>query len=194
MPKNTGDCCFRELTHVILTTLCLVAQSPWPLCNPLDCSPAPSPDSSAHGIFLARTLEWVAMPSCRGGGHKPRDWIFVSCVSCIAGGFLTCWAMGEALNSHDNSIKYYFSSFLKRQLRLRPASSLSPQPPLLVSIRLLSRLLTVCLLSSPGHLLQGETSPTPAPIPLRVRLPAGLAIMVFRLYPHSSVGSWDRVH
>ena len=114
MPKNNGDCCFRELTHVILTTLCLVAQSPWPLCNPLDCSPAPSPDSSAHGIFLARTLEWLAMPSCRGGGHKPRDWICVSCVSCIAGGFLTCWAMGEALNSHDNSIKYYFSSFLNR--------------------------------------------------------------------------------
>ena len=33
------------------------------LCNPMDCSP---PGSSVHGIFQARTLEWVAMPSSRG--------------------------------------------------------------------------------------------------------------------------------
>ena len=33
------------------------------LCNPMDCSP---PNSSVHGIFHARTLEWVAMPSSRG--------------------------------------------------------------------------------------------------------------------------------
>ena len=28
------------------------------LCDPMDCSP---PGSSAHGIFQARTLEWVAI-------------------------------------------------------------------------------------------------------------------------------------
>ena len=28
------------------------------LCNPMDCSP---PGSSAHGIFQARVLEWVAI-------------------------------------------------------------------------------------------------------------------------------------
>lgn len=29
------------------------------LCNPMNCSP---PDSSVHGIFQARILEWVPFP------------------------------------------------------------------------------------------------------------------------------------
>ena len=33
------------------------------LCDPVDCSP---PGSSVHGIFQARVLEWVAMPSSTG--------------------------------------------------------------------------------------------------------------------------------
>ena len=36
---------------------------------PMDCS---RPSSSVHGIFQARTLEWVAMPSFRGSSW-PRD-------------------------------------------------------------------------------------------------------------------------
>ena len=32
-------------------------------CDPIDCSP---PGSSAHGIFQARILEWVAIPFSRG--------------------------------------------------------------------------------------------------------------------------------
>ena len=35
-----------------------VAQSCPTLCNPMDCSP---PGFSIHGIFQARTLEWVAI-------------------------------------------------------------------------------------------------------------------------------------
>ena len=33
------------------------------LCDPMDCGP---PGSSVHGIFQARILEWVVMPSSRG--------------------------------------------------------------------------------------------------------------------------------
>ena len=40
-----------------------VAQSCPTLCDPMDCSP---PGSSVHGIFQAKILEWVAVPSCRG--------------------------------------------------------------------------------------------------------------------------------
>ena len=40
-----------------------VTQSCPALCDPLDCSP---PGSSAYGIFQARILEWVDMPSSRG--------------------------------------------------------------------------------------------------------------------------------
>ena len=46
-------------------------QTPCPtLCDPMDCSP---PGSSAHGIFLARILEWVAISFSRRSS-RPRDW------------------------------------------------------------------------------------------------------------------------
>ena len=54
-------------------------------CDPTDCSP---PSSSVHGIFQARILKWVSMPSSRRSS-QPRDLTHVSYVSCIAGGFFT---------------------------------------------------------------------------------------------------------
>ena len=47
----------------------LVAQLCPTLWDPRDCSP---PGSSVHGIFQARRLEWVAMPSSKGSSW-PRD-------------------------------------------------------------------------------------------------------------------------
>ena len=41
----------------------LVTQSGPTLCDPMDCSP---PMSSAHGIFQARILEWIAISFSRG--------------------------------------------------------------------------------------------------------------------------------
>ena len=41
----------------------LLAQLYPTLCDPVDCSP---PDSSVHGIFQTRILEWVAISSSRG--------------------------------------------------------------------------------------------------------------------------------
>ena len=49
------------------------------LCDPMDCSP---PGSSVHGVLQARILEWVSI-SCSRGSSRPRDWTWVSCVSCI---------------------------------------------------------------------------------------------------------------
>ena len=51
-------------------------------CDPMDCSP---PDSSVHGIFQVKILEWVTLPSSRESS-QPRDQIQVS---CIAGRFST---------------------------------------------------------------------------------------------------------
>ena len=48
-------------------------------------------DYTVHGILQARILEWVAMPSSRGSSQLG-DGTCVFCVSCIAGGFSTCWA------------------------------------------------------------------------------------------------------
>ena len=74
-----------------ITALCSVAQSCPTLCDPLDFNPPGS--SLSMGILQARILEWVAMPSYKGSS-QPRDW---TQVSCIAGGFITLWATGEAL-------------------------------------------------------------------------------------------------
>ena len=49
------------------------------VCNPRDCSPS---GSSVHGIFQARTLNWVAI-SYSKRSFWPRDWTLISCVSCI---------------------------------------------------------------------------------------------------------------
>ena len=46
---------------------------------------------TVHGIFQARILEWVAMPSSRGSS-QPRD---QTQVSRIAGRFLTSWDTRE---------------------------------------------------------------------------------------------------
>ena len=46
----------------LLSSLCVPAQLCLTLCDPRDCSPS---DSSVHGIFQARTLEWVAISSSR---------------------------------------------------------------------------------------------------------------------------------
>ena len=78
------------LVSAALWAMCVLSRV-W-LCDPMDCSP---PGSSIHWILQARTLEWVAISSSRGSSW-PKDWNCVSGVSCIAGGFFTCWAMGEA--------------------------------------------------------------------------------------------------
>ena len=61
------------------------------LCNPMDCGP---PGFSVHGIFQARILEWVAMPSSRRS-PQPRDWTGVSDVSCIGKQVLYHYRLGS---------------------------------------------------------------------------------------------------
>ena len=57
-----GIICYESESEV--TQLCLT------LCHPMDCS---LPVSSVHGIFQARTLEWVAITFSRRSS-QPRDW------------------------------------------------------------------------------------------------------------------------
>ena len=51
---------FLETTPSSCCCCCLVTKSCLTLCEPVDCS---LPGSSVHGIFQARILEWVAIPS-----------------------------------------------------------------------------------------------------------------------------------
>ena len=66
-----------------------VAQSYPTPCDPMDCS---LPDSSVHGIFQARVLEWVTISFSRGSS-QPRDW---TRVSSTTGRRFTVWATREA--------------------------------------------------------------------------------------------------
>ena len=81
-----------------------VAKSCLTLCDPMDCN---APGASVHGIFQARILEWVAIPSSRGRSWS-RNQI---CVSCIEGGllhhkhFLYCWVTRE--DPHSTYIHFY---------------------------------------------------------------------------------------
>ena len=66
----------------------LVAQSCPTLSDPVDCR---LPDSSVHGIFQARGLEWVVISFSRGSS-RPRD---RTRVSHIVGRHFTVWATRE---------------------------------------------------------------------------------------------------
>ena len=56
--KNTGVGCHFLLQCMKVKGESEVTQSCWTLNDPMDCS---LPDSSVHGIFQARVLEWVAI-------------------------------------------------------------------------------------------------------------------------------------
>ena len=84
----------RVCTYSVRIFMYVHAQSLqlWPtLCNPMDYIP---PDSSVHGILLARILESVAMPF-RRGSSQCRDWTCVSCISHSAGRFFTAEPPGK---------------------------------------------------------------------------------------------------
>ena len=68
------------LPFFVIPLLCCCGQSCLIHCEPMNCSP---PGSSVHGIFQARILERVAMPSSRGSSW-PRDQTRVSCISFIS--------------------------------------------------------------------------------------------------------------
>ena len=109
----SGPCFFlfwtsKNSRHVVHAQL---LQSFPTLGNCMDCS---LPGSSIHGIFLARILEWVAIPFSRGSSW-PRDWTHVS---CIAGRFFTTELPGkpsrhvEDISQDDHSLIISLLGFL----------------------------------------------------------------------------------
>ena len=71
------------------------------LCDSVDCSP---PGSSAHGIFQARILEWIAIFFSRGSSSH-RDWTHVLASPTLTGRFFTHWVIGKASNREQPLIK-----------------------------------------------------------------------------------------
>ena len=79
-------CWYKCVCECLVALSCLI---PW---DPLNYSPS---ESSVHGIFQARILKWATISFSRVSS-QPRDQTHVSCVSCIAGQFFTCWAIRKA--------------------------------------------------------------------------------------------------
>ena len=85
MPQNKVDgICLQEAQNLwgeicIFKDACSAAQSYLTLSDPMGCI---QPGSSAHGIFQARKMEWVAIFSSRGSS-QPRGQTCVFCISCI---------------------------------------------------------------------------------------------------------------
>ena len=98
--KNTGVGCHFLLQCVKVKSESEVTQSCPTLRDPMDCS---LPDSSVHGIFQARVLEWVAIAFST---------LFLRSVKCLF--YLTC--------SIDTSIA-------GRTSQSKDATMMSPQNP-----------------------------------------------------------------
>ena len=71
---SSGTVLWNVYVQLLQSCLTLCDPSPLTLC---DCRP---PYPSVHGIFQARILEWVVMPSSRGSSW-PRAQTCISCVS-----------------------------------------------------------------------------------------------------------------
>ena len=83
------------IKHARISCMCAKSlQSCLTLWDPIDCS---LPGSSVHGILQARLLEWVVTPSFRES-FRPKDRTCISCISCIAGRFLTTEPPGKIPN------------------------------------------------------------------------------------------------
>ena len=88
----------------------------------MDYSP---PGSSVHRNFQART-HWSGLPfSSSRGSSQPRHPTNVSCDSCIAGRFFTCWAIREACGQFGsgNCVNNYGGFKPSKQLCPLPGTS-----------------------------------------------------------------------
>ena len=85
--RNLQKGLIKEHTIRCAYTPVKLLQSCPTLCNPMECSPR---GTSVHGIFQARILECVAMPSSRGSSQS-RDRIHICYVSYIGRWVLYHW-------------------------------------------------------------------------------------------------------
>ena len=84
-----GDCSHKIRRHLLLGRKGREVTESCPiLCDPMDCN---LPGSSVHGIFQARTLEWVAISFSRGSS-RPRAQTQFSRIACR---HFTVWATRE---------------------------------------------------------------------------------------------------
>ena len=96
--------CFFTTSHLfwhltdLVDSVCSVVSHVPALCDPMDCSLL---GSSIHGIFQARTLEWVAITFSKGSS-QPRDQTHISCLLHWQAGSLPADPPGRSYLFHLN--------------------------------------------------------------------------------------------
>ena len=94
-------------------------QSCLTLCDLMDYGP---PGFSLHGIFQARIVEWVAMPSSRVSS-RPRNQTCISCISCIGKWILYWLSHQEKEMATHSSILAWRIPWTEEPSRLQPMGS-----------------------------------------------------------------------
>ena len=91
-------------------------------CDPIDCSP---PGSSVHGIFQARILEWVALPSSRGSSPTCVLWFDLLHLTspALADGFFITSATWDMTSKSQASSTQTCPSFSRHQMSSFPPHS-----------------------------------------------------------------------
>ena len=79
------------------------------LCNTMDCNP---PGFSVHGIFQARILEYIVVPSYRGSSRLKDQ----TRVSCTAGGFFTTEPPESPKGEYKSTQTRFFFFFVSVEL------------------------------------------------------------------------------
>ena len=104
---------------------CLVVQLCPTLCNPMDCSP---PGSCLHGIFQARILEWVTMPSSKGSS-QPRNQSPILQAE-LQTDSLPSEPPGKPKNTGMGSLSLLQGIFLIQELNWHPSTCIAVDPGL----------------------------------------------------------------
>ena len=97
---------------------CLVTNSIWLFCNPVDCSP---PVSSVHEISQARILEWVAISFSRASFQLKDQTCLSNCRQ-----ILYHWAAREATKAHSSQVNTEPTKNSWGVLKYSPLSHLPP--------------------------------------------------------------------
>ena len=134
---------------------CSVSQSCLTLGNPTDQNP---PGSRVHGISQARTLEQVAISSCRGAS-RPRDRTCASCLLHWQAGSSPRSHLGRPSRSYTTGLKTGHAGFPHRPAMVSSAlhSLQTPQATLPTNLRGGHHPLQVGE-ESPGDLPRGPTA------------------------------------
>ena len=80
-------------------------------CDPVDCSP---PGSPVHGDSPGKNTG-VGCHALLQGSSQPRDWTWVSCISCIAGRFFIVEPSGKSSSIIISGGRYFFGLHLKEE-------------------------------------------------------------------------------